>query len=199
MALLTQNALLDCLYIPDFIPAGSKMLFENASAPTSWTKDTSYNNATLKVVNGTIGNGGTTSFSTIMTQTAVSGSLSSVQSGFTFAAAPASISINTASLNLSFGSAQAILAPHTHPYNSNGPSSVTPGSLSRVYRVVGDAPTDGSSQSHTHPSVTTPHGHTITVPSHPHPSTETNHPHPVSSNQQDFSVYYRDIILATKD
>lgn len=49
---------------PSF-PSGTIMLFVQTSAPTGWTKVTTFNDAALRVVNGTVGSGGATNFSTI--------------------------------------------------------------------------------------------------------------------------------------
>ena len=46
-------------------PAGTKMLFQQTSAPTGWTKDTTHDNKALRVVSGTASSGGTSSFTTI--------------------------------------------------------------------------------------------------------------------------------------
>ena len=47
-------------------PTGTKMLFVQAAAPTGWTKQTTVNDAAIRVVSGTTGGGtgGTTAFST---------------------------------------------------------------------------------------------------------------------------------------
>jgi hypothetical protein len=52
-------------------PSGTKMLFQQSSAPTGWTKDTTFNDAALRVVNGSTSSGGTNGFSTVNAQTAV--------------------------------------------------------------------------------------------------------------------------------
>ena len=44
------------------IPSGTRMLFQQTNAPTGWTKDTSLNNRALRLVSGSVGNGGGTSF-----------------------------------------------------------------------------------------------------------------------------------------
>lgn len=49
---------------PSF-PSGTIMLFVQTAAPTGWTKVTTYNDAALRVVNGTAGSGGSANFSTI--------------------------------------------------------------------------------------------------------------------------------------
>ena len=42
--------------------SGTKMLFQQTSAPTGWTKVTSHNNKALRVVSGTAGSGGSNAF-----------------------------------------------------------------------------------------------------------------------------------------
>lgn len=51
----------------DTFPSGTKMLFNQAAAPTGWTKQTSVNDAALRVVSGTTGGGtgGSIAFSTL--------------------------------------------------------------------------------------------------------------------------------------
>ena len=43
-------------------PTGTKMLFQQTSAPTGWTKVTTHNNKALRVVSGTAGSGGSNAF-----------------------------------------------------------------------------------------------------------------------------------------
>tara|TARA_A100000172_G_scaffold370_1_gene271 strand:+ start:11733 stop:14096 length:2364 start_codon:yes stop_codon:yes gene_type:complete len=44
-------------------PAGTRMLFQQTSAPSGWTKDTSLNDRALRLVSGSVTNGGDYSFS----------------------------------------------------------------------------------------------------------------------------------------
>ncbi|BFR49437.1 hypothetical protein RVX_R24980 [Nitratidesulfovibrio sp. HK-II] len=44
-------------------PSGTRMLFQQTSAPTGWTKDTSHNDKALRVVSGAVGSGGNVDFS----------------------------------------------------------------------------------------------------------------------------------------
>jgi len=48
-------------------PAGTRMLFQQTSAPTGWTKETGagFNDAALRIVTGTVGGGGATGFATV--------------------------------------------------------------------------------------------------------------------------------------
>ena len=53
------------------IPSGSAMLFAQAAAPTGWTKQTTHNDKTLRVVSGSGGgSGGVQAFSTVFGRTA---------------------------------------------------------------------------------------------------------------------------------
>ena len=52
------------------------MLFQQTSAPTGWTKQTTHNNKALRVVSGTAGTGGSVDFTTAFATPAVSGSVS---------------------------------------------------------------------------------------------------------------------------
>ena len=45
--------------------SGTKMLFQQSTAPTGWTKDTNYNDHAIRVVTGTASSGGTNAFSTL--------------------------------------------------------------------------------------------------------------------------------------
>jgi microcystin-dependent protein len=56
---------LETVTVPSSFASGTQMLFVQSSAPTGWTKVTTYNDAALRVVSGTTGSGGATAFSTI--------------------------------------------------------------------------------------------------------------------------------------
>lgn len=51
-------------------PSGTKMLFQQTSAPTGWTKDTTHNDKALRVVSGAVSSGGSVAFSTVFGKTA---------------------------------------------------------------------------------------------------------------------------------
>lgn len=46
-------------------PSGTAMLFVQTSAPTGWTKSTTHNDKTLRVVSGAASSGGSSAFSTV--------------------------------------------------------------------------------------------------------------------------------------
>lgn len=58
-------------------PAGTRMTFNQTSAPTGWTKDTTHNNKAFRVVNGTVGAGGSVPFTTAFESKTPSGTVGS--------------------------------------------------------------------------------------------------------------------------
>lgn len=57
----------------DAFPSGTKMLFQQTSAPVGWTKDTTHDNKALRVVTGTAGSGGSVNFTTAFASQSVGG------------------------------------------------------------------------------------------------------------------------------
>jgi len=57
------------------IASGTKMLFQQTSAPTGWTKDTTHNNKALRVVSGTASSGGSVAFTTAFASQSVAGTV----------------------------------------------------------------------------------------------------------------------------
>lgn len=53
-----------------YAPSGTRMIFNQTSAPTGWTKDTGLDNYALRIVSGTVGTGGSVNFSTLFGRTA---------------------------------------------------------------------------------------------------------------------------------
>jgi hypothetical protein len=80
MAVLGATNLTGCNSIPDFIAGGSLMTFQQTSAPTSWTKQTTHDNKALRVVTGTATPGGSTAFTTVFASRTPTGSVSGTNS-----------------------------------------------------------------------------------------------------------------------
>lgn len=203
MAILSGTVLTDCYYIPQFIASGTKMLFENSTAPTSWTKDTTYNNSSLRVINGSVGNGGTTSFTTILTSASVVGTAATVQSGVTINPVASGVSIGIGTFGPGNTSQTVASTPvHTHSYTNTSATGRAPSGSPTSILAVFTGPTtgyQGQNLQHLHSVPATPHTHLLTNPSHTHTISESNHGHPYSSTAQNFAVSYRDVILAAKD
>jgi hypothetical protein len=60
------------------IPTGSISVFQQTAAPTNWTKITTYNNYTLRLVNGSVTTGGSVAFPSVFTSFPVSGTSTAV-------------------------------------------------------------------------------------------------------------------------
>jgi len=54
-------------------PSGTAMLFQQTSAPTGWTKSTTYNDYAIRIVSGTASTGGSVAFTTAFKSQAVTG------------------------------------------------------------------------------------------------------------------------------
>lgn len=204
MAILSATVLSNCYYIPQFIASGTKMLFENASAPTSWTKDTTYNNRALRIVNGTVSFGGDSSFTNIFTTTkAVGGSLNVVTSGVSINPVPAGITIGIGTVfpaPSATSSTAASTVAHTHTYtNSSSTARISSPIVDLLAVATISTNNEGGNANHNHGVSATPHTHPFTNPSHTHTISESPHVHTLSPATQNFAVNYRDVILATKD
>jgi hypothetical protein len=57
--------------------SGTALLFQQTSAPTGWTKVTSYNDYAMRVVSGSTSTGGSVAFSTAFASQAISGTVGS--------------------------------------------------------------------------------------------------------------------------
>jgi len=60
--------------IASSLVSGTKMLFQQTTAPTGWTKDTTHNDKALRVVTGTVGSGGASAFSSVFGSSKLTGS-----------------------------------------------------------------------------------------------------------------------------
>lgn len=82
-------------------PSGTKMLFQQTAAPTGWTKDTTHNDKALRIVNGTVGTGGSTAFATALGTPTVTGTISGSTGSHTLTTAE--MPSHTHPLNLAIG------------------------------------------------------------------------------------------------
>ena len=131
MAVLGSTSLTGCNSIPDFIAAGSLMLFQQTSAPTGWTKQTTHNDKALRIVSGAASSGGSTAFSSVMVSKTPAGTVDNT-------------TLTTAQL-ASHGHSYNIAGGPVRPYS--GGSAGTPVFSSNSGSTTGSA---GSDSSHNH-------------------------------------------------
>jgi len=85
---------------PAFV-SGTLMLFQQTSAPTGWTKQTTHDNKALRVVSGSASSGGTQGFTTAFASQAVAGSISVGVSAGTLAVSAGSLGVGSTTLSTS--------------------------------------------------------------------------------------------------
>ena len=168
------------------IPSGTVMLFVQTAAPTGFTKSTTHNNKALRIVNGSVGTGGsqdfTTAFASNRTASGTTGgtavSISGSVASHTLATSEIPSHNHTFSIGQFVGSDDAtsggngnILMANRNLFSGGGAADVTIGNT-------------GGGGGHSH-SVGTLAG--------------ASHTHSFTSGNMAFDVNYVDVIIATKD
>jgi microcystin-dependent protein len=176
MAILGATSLTGCSSIPNFIAGGTLMLFQQTNAPVNWTKQSTHNDKTLRVVNGTASSGGTAAFTTVFASRTPAGSISVSGS-------------NSSGAVQSHTLTEAQLPAHAHNIaNWLGNIGTSLNQVPNMFNAVNvssavNVRASGSSQGHTHP---------FTNPTWSGSGT-------FSGTALDFSVQYVDLIIASKD
>jgi len=157
--------------------SGTKMLFQQTSAPTGWTKDTTHDNKALRVVTGTASSGGSNTFSgafnTAQTVSGTSGGTSVTITGST-----AGHVLTQAQLP------DYILVPDQKAKTEDkGPLNRGSSSGGGASYELLDIPSGGSDQAHSHGVGT------LAGSSHTH----------TFSDDFNLDVQYVDLIIASKD
>jgi hypothetical protein len=153
------------------IPSGTRMLFQQTSAPTGWTKDITINNRALRVVSGSVGSGGSIDFDVAFANRSFSGSTSSETVTGT---------VGSTVLDITQ------IPDHTHNYSraTAGTTATASGTGTTFLRTLTSTSTASGSQGgglgHTHTFSGGSHAHTF-------------------SGAIDMAVKYIDLIIASKD
>ena len=216
MAILSLDTLSGCNSIPGFISGDadvglvtSRLTFNQTSAPTSWTKDTTtHNNKALRVVNTvSLTPGGSRAFTAAFPATkTVAGSIVQNTTGVSVQGAPAGVTIAATETGVVVQGKilqTAQLPAHTHDYQFFvNPNFSRLGPTATADAGDGNGSTfnqAGGSTSHDHGVTEGNHNHTINNPSHPHADTDIQHNHTFTGTAQDFAVNYVDVIIAFKN
>jgi hypothetical protein len=125
--------------IADAFPSGTKMLFNQTSAPVGWVKDVTHDNKALRVVTGTAGTGGSVNFTTAFANQSLSGSTGDTTATGT---------VGDTTLTV------AQIPAHTHSIAGSGTTS--PVSNDHAHTFSASTSAAGS------------HSHSVTDPSHAH-------------------------------
>jgi len=154
----------------DAFPAGTCIVFAQSTAPTGWTKVTTYNDAALRVVSGTASSGGTVNFSSAFSTFTISGTVDG--HAITSSEMPSHTHVLTD-------------PGHIHSYKYGRAAGRQTGSI-----TVADTIDNSDLQS------TTPSSTGITIAN---TGNGTTHSHTFTANTSSLIVKYVDTILCTKN
>lgn len=181
--------------------SGTLMLFQQTSAPTGWTKQTTHNNKALRVVSGTASSGGSVAFTTAFASQAVSGNVS-VSASTGAVSAPVSIG------NTTLTTPQIPSHSHTETFRTSladWQGGNTTGSAVSGATDNSSSPDSPAWSSSSTSAPLTPTGNAGGGGSHTHPGSGGSHSHPVSAPASfsgtaiNLAVQYVDLIIASKD
>ena len=197
-------------------PSGTRMIFQQTSAPTGWTKDTSdTNQRALRVVSGSASSGGSVDFTTAFASKGVSGSIANGgnntnNGGNNTNNATAGGSVNNHTLS------EGRMPSHKHIGGDRNIFDQVNGFYGQAQNNAGGvnypgarydpgnpyAQTDkswtsnaGSTQAHNHGFSGSAHSHSINSHSH----SINAHNHSFSGTAINLAVRYLDVIIAQKD
>ena len=196
----------------DAFPSGTRMLFQQTSAPTGWTKVTSgVNNHALRVVSGTAGSGGNAAFTTVFANrgiTANAGNTTATGNVSTGNSSPGgNISIANASTGGTVNSHTLTIAElpsHNHTLGGGSASgNASPMRRGAYVNANHGTSNTGGGGGHSHGFTGGSHNHNATFSgdSHSHNASFSGsaHNHSISVTNLDLAVQYLDVIIASKD
>jgi hypothetical protein len=181
-------------------PQGTSMLFQQTSAPTGWTKQTTHNDKAIRLQTGTVGTGGSVAFSTAMATPAVAGGSVSGDPGSNLAVAAGNLAVS-----MSGNVSNTTLSTSQIPSHSHQSRMFTPGNqgvmaYNYYFPAAAFASTQpnyaaGSGGSHNH-------GHNISGSMTGAPSLSGNVTSgnlAVGASTATINLQYVDFIIANKD
>ena len=202
----------------DAFPSGTKMIFQQTSAPTGWTKVTSsVDNKALRVVSGSAGSGGSNAFSNTFASRGINANSGNATQGGNVSVANSTAGGNVSVANASTGGnvnshtlSTNEMPSHSHSYTlyTHTPRGERDGDAQQVRFVnnnqnsqnTGNA---GGSGGHSHGFTGGSHNHNANFSgsAHNHNATFTGsaHNHSISVSNLDMGVQYLDVIIASKD
>lgn len=169
---------------PPAFTSGTLMLFQQTSAPTGWTKQTTHNNKALRVVSGSASFGGSVGFTTAFASQAVNGSIGNTTAG-------GSVSLSGGSVG-SYTLTTTDIPSHNHQ-STNRAANFGGSTFYVLGNGDGGAPTLATSSTGGGGG----HSHSFSAPSGSFSGTAHNHT--FTGTAIDLAVSYVDLIIASKD
>jgi hypothetical protein len=140
---------------PPAFTSGTLMLFQQTSAPTGWTKQTTHDNKALRVVSGTAGSGGSVAFTTAFASQTPAGTVSVGVSAGTLAVSAGTLAVSAGTLSAAATTlATSQIPAHQHVFRleaqgtNNTTGNFNRGNGSLLYSPLTDNAGGGGSHSH---------------------------------------------------
>lgn len=207
MAVLGATSLTGCNSIPSFLGTGSKMVFRMATCPVSWTKDTTVNEGSLRVVNGSVSPGGGITWSQCFATRPFSASIQDGFDGCSVQQATTNLTLNQVNYAQTQTSSNAVslaqMQPHLHQAIAGTPGTTSLRSVSSqgVASSLSSVSTGsyGQGGQHSHSVPSTQHSHPGPANRQHSHTISGSHGHTGNSGSVDFNLTYVDMIIAQKD
>jgi hypothetical protein len=173
--------------------SGTLMLFQQTSAPTGWTKQTTHDNKALRVVSGSASSGGSVAFTTAFASQGVAGSIANTTAGGSVSISGGSVGSTTLSTSQIPSHAHRQIRANTQGSTNAGQHDLYFGTYYNDWFTSSEANSGytgftGSGGSHNH-SFSAPSGS----------FTGTAHNHTFTGTAINLAVSYVDLIIASKD
>lgn len=130
-------------------PTGTALIFNQTSAPTGWTKSVTHNDKALRVVSGTVSNGGATAFSSVFGSGKATGSTAADLAAHTHTFTTASDGTHTHTYTNPHGSSNGTNA-HISDFPNGADSASTATSSNGAHTHTGTTDSTGTGAGHTH-------------------------------------------------
>lgn len=169
--------------------SGTRILFQQTTAPVGWTKDVTHNNKAMRVVSGTVGSGGSVAFTTAFASQAVSGSIGSTTA--TNQAMNVTGTVNNTTLTTEQ------MPSHSHVLFVNRMTQGTTRTANNEVGVTASGVYGGQNWSTNNSGNSWGHNHSFSGDWHGH--TQDAHNHSFTGTAINLAVQYVDTIIATKD
>lgn len=216
MAVLGSTTLTGCGFIPDFIGAGSRMIFHQTSAPLNWTKvATGIDDRAIRIIGGVNGAGltpgGSAPFSTVFVASKAqpfNTSLSPIhpgQANSNQATGFASLGQGDSNVTTSTNAIPVnTMRSHSHPFQRRvGAVQVTGSPTRRIpaltLNIAAQGSPTGNSGGHNHVVNNSQHSHPVSAGTHGHVKNEAQHDHTFTMTARNFNVTYVDVVVCTKN
>lgn len=216
MAILGSTTLTGCGFIPEFIGPGSRMIFQQTSAPLNWTKvTTGINDRAIRIIGGAnatgLTPGGQLAFSTVFVANKASPfnvNPSTIRPGAnTTGPASAYVTVGQGSSNFAMTTnalENNAMVSHFHQYETYvNITTVTGSPTTRLPTTTRNVAFNfnprGSQLGHSHTVNNNLHSHGYTGAAHSHVLTGTDHNHLVTMTGRDFNLLYVDVVVCSKD